>query len=73
MRAFPAVGLIFFIDLSKAEEELLLSRLRSELYFSIIIMDSKITSFDKTFLSFLLRQLIAYDKDRMRITVTKLG
>lgn len=36
-------------------------------------MDSKITSFDKTFLSFLLRQLIAYDKDRMRITVTKLG
>ena len=36
-------------------------------------MDTKITSFDKTFLSFLLRQLIAYDRDRMRITVTKLG
>ena len=35
MTALPAVGLIFFIVLSKAEEELLLSRAESELYFSI--------------------------------------
>ena len=38
-------------------------------------MDSspKITSFDKTFMSFLLRELIKHDRDRMRTTVSKLG